>query len=95
MAERLGRELMGDYMPNPVAQELLEHAPASGHLSVKFRVSEIVRRHEEVVYTLDQLGREALSKLALKFTKSPRTGKPSINVHEGRVARVHFEPSDK
>lgn len=53
------------------------------------------RTKEEVVYTLDQRGREALSELTLKFTKRPRTGKLIINVNEGRVARVHFEPSDK
>ena len=53
------------------------------------------RLKEEVVCTPDERGREALSALAPKFTKRPRTGKLIINVNEGRVARVHFEPSDK
>ena len=58
-------------------------------------VEEKRRTKEEVVYTLDRKGREALSQLALQFTKRPRTGKLIINVNEGRAARVHFEPSDK
>ena len=53
------------------------------------------RTKEGVVFTLDEQGRDALSALALKFTKRPGTGKLIINVNEGRVARVHFEPSDR
>lgn len=56
---------------------------------------EVERTKKEVVFTLDEKGCETLSELALKFTRRPRTGKLIINVHEGRVARVHFEPSDK
>ena len=55
---------------------------------------ETERTKKEVIYTLDRSGREALSKLTLKFTKRPRTGRLIINVHEGRVSRVHFELSD-
>ncbi len=54
---------------------------------------ETERTKKEVVYKLDERGRAALSELALKFTKTPQTGRLIINLNQGRAGRVHFEPA--
>lgn len=56
---------------------------------------ETERERREIVFKLDEQGRETLSALALKFTKTPQTGRPIINLNQGRAGYVHFEPSDK